>query len=317
MRPTEQRPDVAAANAEAASPSGRSSFERSGPAARSEPARGAFAPPQPSPHRDRFVLRKYYADGVTACGSCFIGYHADLRFKGLSIGGAATLATPELTGLDRGPRFGKGPAPVHGAGRLAWRQPSLGFDGVWHARARPLRIELLRNGAGVVDWHCLQPAANVWLRTSSGLELALLGYAEVLTLTLPPWSLGLAELIWGRFVSASQSLVWIEWKGANALRLAYWNGVATTPLEISGRRLRSAEFELAIEPVRTLRERSLGDTVLSRLPLAGRLAPLGFFSVKETKWLARGVLQTSDGRRNEGWIIHETVTWPKSTGVAE
>ena len=40
-----------------------------------------------------------------------------------------------------------------------------------------------------------------------------LGYAECLTVTVPPWQLPIRQLRWGRFVAPDRSLAWIDWQG--------------------------------------------------------------------------------------------------------
>ena len=47
-----------------------------------------------------------------------------------------------------------------------------------------------------------------------------------------------------------------------------------------------------------------------------RLAPPSLFPVFECKYLGRGTLRTRAGRLDEGWTIHETITWRIRKGVA-
>jgi hypothetical protein len=257
-----------------------------------------------------FALEKFYLDAVTDAGDYFIGYAADLFFKRLSLGYADTVHSPELYGLRSGPRMGRGREPLWQNGALIWRHPGLGFEGSWLPLAPPRRVELLSTPKGHVDWHCLQPAAKVSLKTASGLAIEALGYCEHLTLTIPPWQLGLAELIWGRFVSVSQSVVWIVWRGKHAMRLVLWNDNSTDCADISEGHVNTEDFGLAIEPVRTLRQGYLGQNLLSKVPAAYHLAPAALLQVRESKKLGRGILRMRDGRQHEGWVIHEKVTWP-------
>jgi hypothetical protein len=247
---------------------------------------------------------------VSESGIYFIGYSAQLNFAGLSLGYAATLSAPELAGVRPGPSVGFGPLPERSTDHLSWQYPELGFSGVWRAIAPGTRLELLSTPEGSIVWHCLQPAAQVTLTPAVGAPLSALGYAEHVTLTLPPWRLGLAELIWGRFVSPSSSLVWISWAGTHPRQIVLSKGHSVAPVEISTHRVRTNSLDLTIEPGRVLREGAIGDNVLSKVRGLSRLAPVAFLTVNERKWLSRGTLRTSDGGRTEGWIIHETVTWP-------
>src|SRR2546423_3960326 len=60
---------------------------------------------------------------------------------------------------------------------------------------------------------------------SFGGRLEGLGYAERLTMTIPPWRLPFEELRGGRFLSDGDALVWINWRGAHTLNLSFPNGV--------------------------------------------------------------------------------------------
>lgn len=258
-----------------------------------------------------FTLRKYYLDAVTQAGDYFIGYWANLSFKRLSVGYADTVHAPELHGIHQGPIIDRGREPEWLNGKLIWRHPSLGFEGSWLPLARSRRIELLSTPHGKVDWHCLQPAAKVSLRTASGMSIEALGYCEHLTLTIPPWKLGLTELTWGRFVSGSQSLVWIVWRGKHPMRLVLWNDKLTDRADISERHVDTDDFALAIGSGRSIRQGYLGQNILSKVPVAHHLAPGAILRVHESKQIGRGYLRMRDGQQHEGWVIHEKVTWPR------
>jgi hypothetical protein len=257
-----------------------------------------------------FALEKYYLDVVTEDGNYFIGYAANLRFKCLSLGYADTVHSLKLSGIRSGPKISNGSQPVWNNKDLTWKHPGLGFDGRWSPLARPENIELLSTPQGRVDWHCLQPAAEVSLRTASGHILEGVGYCEHLTMTLPPWRLGLSELLWGRFACATHSLIWIVWRGTHPKCHVIHNGVSTGTAEISEQGVIANDFALEIAPVRNIRQGYLGENILSKVPSAYRLAPTAFLEVREQKKLGRGTLKLHDGLQHEGWVIHEKISWP-------
>jgi hypothetical protein len=279
---------------------------------------------EPSPAKERqcqpdevicraagFSLNKFYLDAVCDSGNYFIGYAADLSFKHLSLGYADTLHSPKLHGIHRGPITGWGLQPTQQDGVLEWKHRGLGIEAHWSPIIRSKKVELLSTPQGHVDWHCLQPAAKVLLKTSSGLAVKALGYCEHLSLTIPPWKLGLTELVWGRFVSAAQSVVWIVWSGKYPMRLVIWNNKSIDHADISERYVNTDDFALAIEPVRVLRQGYLGHNVFSKVPVVRNLVPDALQQVHEIKQLSRGTLQMSGGEQHEGWIIHEKVIWPR------
>ena len=74
-----------------------------------------------------------------------------------------------------------------------------------------------------------------------------LGYAERLVLTIPPWKLPIETLRWGRFLSPSDWIVWIDWQGEHPQTIVYRNGA------------RVAVDELGDEQIRFCRVNAAGD----------------------------------------------------------
>ncbi len=66
---------------------------------------------------------------------------------------------------------------------------------------------------------------------------------------------------------------------------------------------------LTLTEPRVLREGALGKTALAILPAVDSLLPVRILATDERKWAARGTLDR-EGRRSEGWVIHEAVRWP-------
>lgn len=252
-----------------------------------------------------FSLVKWYLDCVTEQGDTAILYCADLRWSRIranyssglfALDGAvatqSSAARCELTG---------------GEQQLEINLPGLGISGRWESRATPVRASIYREASGAVDWHCLQPASAVTLRVGDR-ELTGLGYAECLTLTLPPWQLPLRELRWGRFVSPDDSVAWIDWRGPHSTRLAVHNGRTTDALTISDSEITVDNATLHLADSLTLRAGALGATVFPGAGLLGKLLPSSLRNIDERKWRSRATLSTPDHESN-GWAIHEVVLW--------
>lgn len=129
-------------------------------------------------------------------------------------------------------------------------------------------------------------------------------------MTLAPWKLPIQELRWGRFLSDSDSLVWIDWKGSYSCRIVLQNGIlgrATTIDEDEVRLNRHGGLRLA--PGDVLRKGGLGETALSVIPGLSRLFPRKILEARECKWRSRAELRHGDSS-SSGWAIHEVVTWP-------
>lgn len=136
------------------------------------------------------------------------------------------------------------------------------------------------------------------------------GYAEVVTLTLPPWRLPFDSLRWGRFISEdlTSALTWIDASGRHALGLTArltarpgeGLGEGSVVVESPGAGVR----DLAFAETRSIRREVVTRTLLGRLDGLAALLPRGIRQIEENKYLSRGTL----GER-EGWVVHEEVQW--------
>jgi hypothetical protein len=261
---------------------------------------------QPAVAQPPFTLVKWYMDCVTETGDTAILYCADLRWRGvrasyssvlLAEGGAVTTrASMKRYRLNSNLE------------RIAVEFPQLGVNGTWTAAAVALvPRSMFQDTRGSVLWNCLQPASQAHI-TIGDRELNGLGYAECLTLTLPPWQLPLRRLRWGRFVSPQDSLAWIDWQGPYSTSIAVHNGQSSEPLSISDSTIALTDATLHIDELFPLRSGRLGSTVFPGAPALRRLLPHSLFDIDEKKWRSRGAFDTKD-HQSRGWVIHEVVDW--------
>jgi len=260
-----------------------------------------------------FSLEKYYADMVTADGLYFIGYSARLRLGRIKLSYAATLYHPAMTSISSGPVLASHDMPIADDSGLTWSNPVLGFDGRWRPLTPAVKLVLHKTSKGLVEWICQQQAARVRLRTRSGKQYDGLGYAEFLNLTIPPWQLGLLNLFWGRFVSDTHSVVWIEWQGEHPFTKLICNGQSMADAQICDDTVKCDDFVLIFEHEATIRLGSLGETFISKIPAAIKDTRIEFLGGREQKFLSRGNLQFEDGSQSTGWVIHERVSWSKNS----
>ena len=265
-----------------------------------------------------FRLTKWYLDLVTDDGAAFIGYALRLRWNRLAVSYASTLLSlPDAPTRERF-TLRRTPRPVLGEdGSVAWTCGPLGVDGRWAPRLPPVRRRLYSGpgsgeGSGTLDWECVAPAADARLRLGPR-ELAGTGYAERLRLTLPPWRLPLDELLWGRFLGARSSVVWIEWRGEAPRRVVLVDGRDASDgavIDPAGVALPGTRLDLQRDGSRSLRDGPLAD-VFAAVPALARLVPGRLGRARESKWLSRARLSRSDTTpADTGWAIHEVVTWP-------
>jgi len=265
--------------------------------------------PEPPRARDDsavFSLRKWYLDCVGDSGELCIAYRAELKVAGAQIATASLLRFDDQDGMRTRWTVRSCPEPT-GEDVLSWEAPALDLAARFERRDPSCAATLLDGPEGTVRWTCTHPRAAVEMRIA-GEVLRGTGYAEVLDLTVPPWKLPIDELRWGRLLTASHGVVWIDWRGSQPQRLIVVDGNPVAgELEDSGPRGGGARV-LLHEP-RVLRSGRIGETVLSAVPGLDRLVPGRILGLEETKWRSRGTLQIGSCEE-EGWAIHELVRWP-------
>jgi hypothetical protein len=253
-------------------------------------------------------LEKFYADVVTNEGNGCIGYAARVSGFGLGTTLAASLSWTANSGvpvIQR--RTTRGTLPATSESGVAWSCPALGIDGRWMRGSQMPAASLnWREGRGTLQWQVLAPRAAVTLRLNDE-TLAGWGYAERLSLDFSPLRLPIDVLRWGRFVSPTQSAVWIEWAHETTRRWAWHNGgeVAVTSLDETG--VTWPGHRVVFEAARPLRTGRLIETLFARWPQVRGVVPRAIAEFDEKKWCAPATLRGAYGAIDRGWVIYERV----------
>lgn len=253
----------------------------------------------------RFSLVKWYMDCVTEQGEAAILYCAALRWRGIPLTYSSVLSTCGQAATTRSSM---------GRYRLSWTEkevvvelPRLRVLGRWEAAAAPFEQTVYASPAGSVVWSCVQPRSSARVTVGERV-LSGPGYAERLTVTLPPWQLPMRQLRWGRFVSPQDTLSWIDWQGPYSTSFAVHNGVRREIVSVSESEVALSNSVLRLEESLPLRAGRLGSTVLPGAPALRKLLPGSLANIEERKWRSRGTLEIDD-RQSRGWVIHEVVDW--------
>ncbi|HEX7616645.1 MAG TPA: hypothetical protein VF554_15385 [Thermoanaerobaculia bacterium] len=252
-----------------------------------------------------FFLSKWYFDAVGEPGEVFIGYRAALRWRRLGVSYASIL-TADAGGVRSARTVRPGPEPDFFEGALAWTEPELDVSATWRGAAHAISRTLYESPEGAVVWNCVLPSAETELTCGKNV-LRGRGYAEHLSMTIPPWRLPIDTLRWGRFLSTEHALVWIDWESREGRRT--WVFVDGTEVrgEVSeeGILFEGGKLRLPLPGRLTLRDGRLSH-LLGNLPL-----PLPLFlralAIHETKWRTSAVLELDAGAPESGWAIHEIV----------
>lgn len=172
----------------------------------------------------------------------------------------------------------------------------------------PGRRVLLDTAAVLVEWRCHLPNGEATISCPAG-ALQGRGYVEELIVRGSLTEIAIQELRWGRFTSASDHVVWIEWVGSPALRLVLVNGVETPAVRTDHDGVWFMGGKIAFRDRRTLRDARVGEAAFGKHRWKERLVPRHVADGHEEKWLSRGLLEKSQGGCVEGWVLHERVTW--------
>jgi hypothetical protein len=253
-----------------------------------------------------FELSKWYGDCVTDAGDAVVIYHAELRLR------AGIIRYSNLLTARHGEapwcRYSlrRQPAPSVRADAVEWTSPEWDIEGRWTAMGRGPRQTLFADGSGSLEWDCIAARSAATVGAFRGW-----GYVEQLRMTIAPWRLPIRRLRWGRFVNATDALVWIDWSGDYNTRVVWHNGAAVAAGMIgeSGIVLDDGAV-LRLEPRAVLRDGTLGSTVLAALPLRRRLSLARCLGIRESKWVSRAVLCKPGHPESTGMAIHEVVEWP-------
>ncbi|MGD0667955.1 MAG: hypothetical protein ABSB23_10350 [Bryobacteraceae bacterium] len=252
-----------------------------------------------------FRLSKWYLDCVSDSGDATILYTGAVRWGSFCLNYSSVLESAAGAVTTRR-SLRAVEEPVLAGDSLHWRSGSLRIEGDWSADSAPLRAMVFSSGAGIVEWHCLMPRARARIGARQGL-----GYAEHLTMTIAPWRLPLRTLRWGRFLSASEWAVWIDWQGEFTRTLVYRNGREAGTVSIEDARIVFDDgTRLVLDRSLVIREGPLGLTALSGIPGIRALAAGRLLRATESKWRSRARLEREGAPPVEGWAIHETVEWP-------
>lgn len=258
-----------------------------------------------------FTVDKWYLDLVTRDGTAVVAYVVDLRWLGLAMRLASRLIVDAEGRRDERSTRHETAWPALADGHLTWTSETLGLKGAWRALDGPLARTLVSSPAGVIDWTCHMPRATA-TATADAASYDGLGYAEHLHLTLPPWSLPFSTLRWGRQVSDRHAVVWIERDGVDHRRDIWLDGQPAPEAHVVADGVADLPGGRAVhwQTGRDLVRRSVGEAVSRVAPTLGQALGGRLATMREHKRISPSSLVDAEGRvLDDGWAIHEEVTW--------
>lgn len=257
-----------------------------------------------------FQLLKWYLDVITDDGAVVLLYQARLRWAGLRVRYAAVLLdVPQGRRVERATTLCVRP-PRRDPQCVQWQNEALGVMGVWHGDAPAISRTLAAGANGAIDWSCHIPRGRATV-SCDGVTYSGTGYVECLTLGILPWQLPFRTLQWGRHVSDSHSLVWIDWAGHEPRCWVWLDGeeCANAGVADSGLTGLAHDTTMHLHGARDLRKRNVLAAVAGVLPAAARRAAGPLAGMHEHKLVARSALMRNGCPVDAGWSVFERVTW--------
>ncbi len=163
--------------------------------------------------KTKFQLTKWYADCIGENGDAIIVYCGIARWRAITLRYASRLEANAGKRPQARYSLRKCVMPAEEGTTVRWRCKSLEIEGTWERLDPAFDAQIYESPEGSIEWHCLHPRARVRLNLGNGVVVRGLGYVERMEMSVAPWSLPLEELRWGRFLSETDSLVWIDWRG--------------------------------------------------------------------------------------------------------
>ena len=261
-----------------------------------------------APHSD-FLLSKWYLDCVENDGSAFIGYAARLSWKSFSLNYASTLRHNGESQPSVETSLRKSALPQMQDGSVTWSSSHLKVRGTWKALCAPVVRVLFESSEGSIKWYCLQPRAAADLRVGD-CNIKGLGYVDRLDASVKPWLLPLDTLRWGRYLSDSHSVIWIDWKGPLQQSFLFYDGIQADNCVITDDELTFNEGRnrLTLSEHMILRKGPLLSTSLSMIPGIKKIFPSRILQMHECKWRSKASFQSAGTPPEQGWAIHEIVS---------
>jgi len=266
------------------------------------------------PTGGNFHLSKWFLDFVNDNGDAMIFYSAKLTWQGWSASYTSWLHFNTLSGITLKSRFRNVQIPRSEDDLLIWKDARFGVSGKWKSLAGVIKARLFDSEEGYLDWTCFQPASKVQLKIRDKV-LEGSGYAEQLILTIPPWKIPMDELLWGRFGSEGNTLVWIELREKERRKWLLLNGarIENCIIEDDHISLPGKDLFLKLDQgVKLESEKkifSVVEKLIRYIPGFSKVIPISFLMAEEVKWLSKGELQIQGKTITSGMAIHERVNF--------
>lgn len=174
-----------------------------------------------------------------------------------------------------------------------------------------IRSLYIDNENNELIWNCHHPKSFTEI-IYNGKFYKGLGYAETLFLPIKPWNLPIDELRWGRFLSDTCTIIWINWKGKYLINKIFLNSVEFNDAIFKDDIISFSNgiYQLKFSEILIIRKGKL----LNLFPGISCLKFLfnrRILNTMEIKYKAKTIFSKNAVILSNGWSLFELVTWAK------
>lgn len=263
---------------------------------------------------EQFYVRKWYMDLVTPQNEKVIIYFSEMKFQGFYIHGTAYYYFDKFGKKHEGTDYSLVlPMLLIPDEKIKAQDNIVRFisqkfviDAKWTLDSKPYTANIYAKGDKYINWECNMPLADVNMRIGDE-YLAGRGYVDSLTFNIPPWEFPFTHILWGRFLSTKNSVVWIDFAGGNIDPIGLVNGVeCLDDFVVSDNNFLSERGNIKLEFSNKMQIRDMQlIEMLRSIPAYERLVPKSFYTAHNKQLTANGLLHFGDGKVESGNIITE------------
>jgi hypothetical protein len=261
--------------------------------------------------KTNFKIEKFYLDCIDETGNCFIVYWAKVEFL------LARFVYSGLLFCDN-----EGSSIVKSSFRTI---PRPVINKTIYLNNRNFKIDLRLKGIddpislilyndcdnNELIWNCHHPKSLAEIEYN-GTKYKGYGYAETLISFIKPWDLPIGELRWGRFLSDTDTLIWINWKGSYAINKIFLNSFEFNDaiFEKDNIIFGNGIYHLQFSDIHVIRKGKIS-RLFSKMPHMKIFFNRKILGTVEVKFKAKTILNKNSILLSKGWSLFEIVTWGK------
>jgi hypothetical protein len=259
----------------------------------------------------RFKIEKHYLDCIDNQGNCFILYWAGIEFFFLKLVYSAVIFNDSEGFTTENSTLRKINKP-HIGRIISYSNDFLKTTLTFERTDPPINLALYsKNSRHELIWDCHHPKATAEIIFKGNIYKGL-GYGETLLSTVNPVSLPIDELRWGRFLSDSYTIIWINWKGSYPLTRVFLNGILYEEADFEDDRIvfGGGSYILRFSEIRPVRMGKL-EGLFAKMKFLKFLFSRRLLNTMEQKFKAKSVLNLNSEVLSSGWSLYEVVIWEK------